>query len=460
MGLIYNPIVPVQPIFIGYRDTLNYQAICVYAAIGFFLDQDTFYNELKVVRPATLYDKNEVTGSIVEKQQYFSWHYSPRERSLRDVVEEFAVLFEKINKGQIDNKRVILPLSGGLDSRSQAVALHYLKADVSAYSYKFRGGHDETSYSKQIAEACEFPFKKLVVESGYLWPVIEKLTEINKCYAEFTHPRQMAFMNQYAAMGDVFSLGHWGDVLFDDMGVPNDLPLEKQVEVILKKILKKGGAELAKDLWQAWGLAGDFNDYLYERVNHLLGEINIPHSANARIRAFKSLYWAPRWTSTNLSIFSSVCPIFLPYYDNRMCEFICSVPERHLAGRQIQIEYIKLRAPALAKIPWQQHRPFNLYNYPLNRVPFNLPYKVYDKVKRMVNPKKFIQRNWELQFLGTENDAQLRKWLFEQASFKNIVPESIVKKYYDRFKTVDQVFYSHPVSMLLTLSLFYRQDAK
>src|SRR5690606_21838790 len=122
-------------------------------------------------------------------------------------------------------------------------------------------------------------------------------------YSEFTHPRQMAFYGKYKTMGDVFSLGHWGDVSFDDMSVPDDLPLEQQIDVLLKKMVKKGGMALATALWKQWHLEGDFYDYFYERLKALLQNVNIPQSANAQIRAFKGLYWAPRWTSVNLSIF-------------------------------------------------------------------------------------------------------------------------------------------------------------
>ena len=51
------------------------------------------------------------------------------------------------------------------------------------------------------------------------------------------------------------------------------------------------------------------------------------------------------------------------FYDDRICKFIMSVPEKHLSGRQIQIEYIKKYAPKLAVIPWQDKAPYNLYNY-------------------------------------------------------------------------------------------------
>ncbi|MNF54106.1 Asparagine synthase [compost metagenome] len=453
---IITDIIPSQSTFVGEPKTLDYQAICVFAATGFFLDQDTYYQEQKVLQPARNYQIENNT--ILSEEPYFEWHYTPIERPLSQIVQEFAVLFESIIKEQVGDQKVILPLSGGLDSRTLAAALHYLGNEVQAYSYAFVGGHDETKYSEKIAQVCGFSFRDWKVPNGYLWDKIEPLAQINGCYSEFTHPRQMAFIDQYASLGDVFSLGHWGDVLFDDMGVADDLSFEEQLTVVVKKIVKKGGLELAESLWESWELEGDFSGYLRERISELLSKINIPQNANARIRAFKSLYWAPRWTSTNLSVFESVRPISVPYYDNRMCEFICSVPEKYLSGRQIQIEYLKMRAPALAKISWQDHRPFNLYQYHWDKRPWNLPYKILDKIKRSLASKPLIQRNWELQFIGGENEKQLRQWLFENPAFTKFITPELVREFYTKFIKEDSVYYSHSVSMLLTLSLFSKQN--
>ena len=80
-----------------------------------------------------------------------------------------------------------------------------------------------------------------------------------------------------------------------------------------------------------------------------LSLINITNNANANMRAFKSLHWALRWNRTNLSIFEKYKPICLPYYNDKICEFICRTPEKHLSNRKIQIEYIN-ESPELAKI--------------------------------------------------------------------------------------------------------------
>ena len=220
-----------------------------------------------VLQPGREYQV-DVNNQIQEKKQYFKWHHTPRNISFQTALDEFTDLFESIVKEQTNNTPVILPLSGGLDSRSQAVALHYLKAEVQSYSYSFTGGYKEHAISKQIAKQCGFPFKHFSIPPNYLWDVLEALADINGCYSDFTHARQMAVLPQLKKMDGVFSLGHWGDVLFD-RGIAAADEDKPELDLLLKKIVKKGGMALATQLWQQWNLEGEFEDYLRSRLQHL-----------------------------------------------------------------------------------------------------------------------------------------------------------------------------------------------
>ena len=107
---------------------------------------------------------------------------------------QFSDLFETIIKEQTAGKKVILPLSGGLDSRTQAVALQAINADVHSYSYAFKNGYPETNIAKQIAIVCGFEFEAFQIEEGYLWEQLDTLFQLNQGYSDFTAPRQMAFL--------------------------------------------------------------------------------------------------------------------------------------------------------------------------------------------------------------------------------------------------------------------------
>lgn len=455
-------IIPTIPRYYRKDDEdekLDFKAIACFCALGFFLDDDTYFKNTKNLRSATDYQFDH-KGRIISANPNFTWFYEPRSISFQEVVEEFTFIFEGLIKKTIQGEKVILPISGGLDSRTLAAALQEYP-NTHAYSYSFKNGVNENLYGSSIARACSFPFHGFSIQEGYLWPIIEQVAQINGCYADFTNPRQAAVLSQVKDFGDTFLLGHWGDVLFDDMSASFSRDFQSQVTLIKRKILKSRGVELAEALWQAWGLSGTFENYFDERVMSLLEGIQIDHP-DARVRAFKSMHWATRWTSSNLTLFTANHKTFVPYFHDEICKFICTVPEEYLADRQIQIAYLIQKAPKLASLPWQKYHPCNLYNYENYYSTKYLPYRA---VRKMINKgkelfgKKIIDSNWKLQFLGNENSQELQKWLFRNSSFTELISPNLVRSFYEKFKK-EATQYHHVINMLLTLSLFSKLRQK
>ena len=236
MNCIKTAILPTTQQFakLDVPSKLHKEAICVFAATGFFMDDDTYWTNTKCLRPAHDH-RLDPQGYLQSSQPNFNWHYSPTERSFEQVLEEYIQLLTTIIKDQVGDHRVILPLSGGLDSRSQAMVLKDLENEVHSYSYSFDGGFREDKIAKQIAQSCGFQFDSYTIPKGYLWNSIDALADINQCYSEFTHPRQMAILPQLRQMEGVFSLGHWGDVLFD-RGAPEGAKDSDIIPLLLKKM--------------------------------------------------------------------------------------------------------------------------------------------------------------------------------------------------------------------------------
>ncbi|MFN3641066.1 MAG: asparagine synthetase B family protein, partial [Flavobacterium sp.] len=107
--IIKTGIIPEKQHFVGVQDQLDFKAICIFAATGFFLDDDTYFVGQKVLQPATVYEYCDDEKIILSQKKYFEWHYKPVDRSLAKVVEEFASLFEKIVADQTKHQKVILP---------------------------------------------------------------------------------------------------------------------------------------------------------------------------------------------------------------------------------------------------------------------------------------------------------------------------------------------------------------
>ena len=434
---------------------LHLEAICIFVATGFFMDEDTYWRDLVCLSPAHCHEL-DVEGYLIKSTPTFQWHYTPRDISFETALKEYIALFTKICKEQVKDSQVILPLSGGLDSRSQALIFKNLDNPVQAFSYAFQDGYPEHLIAKRIATACDFDFDSFTIPRSYLWDSIESLSQLLDGYSEFTHPRQMAVLPKLKQMDGVFSLGHWGDVFFD-RGVPEGLQESDVIPYLLKKMVKPKGLELANKLWQHWGFEEEFKPYLITRIQTSLNRIKIDN-LSAKVRAFKSNQWAHRWTTTNLCIFEAAHPITTPYYDDRMCEFICGIPEEYLADRRLQIAHLKQDA-LLSNITWQEQKPFNLNNYHFNKTPYNLPYRILNKLKRVklnLIGRPYIQRNWELQFLGDANAKQLERYLFD-TDFNQWIPQALIKEVYDDFKHDNAVASSHAISMLLTLSLWHQK---
>jgi hypothetical protein len=457
--IVNSSIIPNKQVFAQKSDiehVLNLEAICVFIATGFFMDDDTYWRDMVCLSPAHTHQLDP-QRNLLKSTSTFQWHYSPRDITFEETLEEYIGLITKITKDQVGDSSVILPLSGGLDSRSQALVFKNMNNSVHAFSYAFQDGYPEHHIAKKIAANCGFSFENFIIKKGYLWDSIENLSRLNGCYSEFTHPRQMAVLDDLKLMKGVFSLGHWGDVLFD-RGVPEGTREADVMTFLFKKMVKPKGLELADKLWQVWGLEGDFKSYLQSRIETGLNAIKIDN-LSAKVRAFKTSQWAHRWTTTNLSVFEAAHPITMPYYDNRMCEFICGIPEDYLEDRRLQIAHIKSDT-SLANITWQAQNPFNLNNYGYNKSPFNLPFRILNKTKRIKQSllgHPYVQRNWELQFLGADNVKQLEGYLFEE-NFNKWIPKALIKDFYYNFNHVNPVASSHAISMLLTLSLWHKQN--
>jgi len=464
------PILPLEQTFynvekntiedwkINKKYSLDLENIANFLALGFMLGDTTYFKEIKVLKPASKYIIDE-KQNIHIKGSDWNWHYTPKDLTFHEVLEDFIGILEGIIKNKIGDKSVLLPISGGLDSRTLFVASkHSTKLNLA--SYEFEGGLKESYVGENLSKYFNLPFFSQQIPNGYLWSKINEISKLNGCLTDFTHPRQVSVLNSWKSVADVVLLGHWGDVLFDSFRLKKNISYEEQLFYLKNKILiNSGGIELARELWGVWGLSESFDIKFNNLIDSLYSSINIDHPC-AKLRAFKSLYWAPRWTSTNLSLFKNLGELVVPYYNNKMCNFVCSVEDEYLSGRKIQIEYIKKFCYISSNLKWDKYEPLNLntYNYFSHRA--YLPIRGFNKIKRLLSEKFIgkespIIRNWEIQFLGQNNYKNLYNHLINSSLVK-LVPKDIILKYLNKFND-EPVKYSHPISMLLTLALFSRQ---
>ena len=141
MNNVRTQILPTSQSFAKIKapHELNLKAITIFLATGFFLDSDTFFLDEVCLSPGHDHTLDN-EGYLLNSKPWFEWYYEPRKISFEDALEEYESLLTSIIAEQMGTNKVLLPLSGGLDSRSQALILKKLGNEVHSYSYSFKNG--------------------------------------------------------------------------------------------------------------------------------------------------------------------------------------------------------------------------------------------------------------------------------------------------------------------------------
>ncbi|MDQ3535570.1 MAG: asparagine synthase-related protein [Bacteroidota bacterium] len=439
------------------KEPLDLESIAFFVTTGFFFNDSTYYKYIKVVPPASILEVDE-DGLIKSFKSYWEWYYNPIITDIKEATEVFKVGFERNLSKAIHNKQVIFPLSGGIDSRTIAAALPEGMPGLQSYSYEFEDGVKEVRFGKAIARIKKFPFQNFQIPRGYLWDKIDELSKIVNNEIEFTHSRQLAVIEELEKLGDIFVLGHGGEV-FKAPQVNKELSIEELRDHLFHMFVSKEGLEVGSELWEIWGLKGNIEDYIKDLFLGYLTKIQIKET-NPKLRAFIYKYVAHRKNQVNVNIFARRKEIYLPFLNQEVLNGLCNMNEDLLTHRKVQINYVKQKSPAIAEVPWQDFYPLNLYNFEKYFKKTYMPARLLRVCKRIMNEKvmgkKLIVRNWENQFLGKENDKQLQFHLLNNDSQNNFFPKKLVENVYNKFKYVDNKAYVHTLSTILTIQNFQK----
>jgi hypothetical protein len=174
-----------------------------------------------------------------------------------------------------------------------------------------------------------------------------------------------------------------------------------------------------------------------------------------RVKAFKTDQWSWRWTTASLRMFQTAVLPRLPFYDNRLVDFFCTVPSAFVAGRRLQIDYLKRFAPDLARIPWQPYQT-NLYRYQHFHT-WLLPARIWRKAKRRLTRQQVIQRNWEVQFQGNGRQ-QLHDFLLAPGQrIHQYLPAPAIHSLLDTFTRQPDGKIGYTISLLFTFAAWLEQ---
>jgi len=428
---------------------LNWSAISSFMQMGFFAGNDTYLKQIKILRPATcsVFDRDL---QLVKQERYWNWTFEPVSRSTEAIEEELHSILSASLNVALKNKRVSLPISGGLDSRlltGMVAERGHSYQSLWSYSYGLTEKSAETKIAVQIAEAASIPFSSYTVPN-YLFVKTDTITASVELFQYLPGTRQACMIDVLSKDADAVIGGHWGDVWMDDIGIAG-MDLNSWFQ---KKIVKKGSEWLVKEICEphfpkaAEELTAYFHEW-NERYAHV-------QDIDFRMKIFKTDQWSFRWTIPSLRMYQAAVLPVLPFYDNRVVDLFATIPTDVVKGREFEVSFIKRYYPELAKIRWQEYDS-NLYNYKRfnNR---HLIYRAVSKGKRMLSGEKPVMRNWELFYLNDTGRKELENILIDNPAFCEIVPATKSKALLDTFYKDPSAGNGYAVSMMHTLAQFMK----
>ena len=388
---------------------LDWEGLTSFCALGYFAADRTFLAGARILRPATHY-RFDGRGRLLGEECTWRWWHAPDEsRSAAATLDEFADRFQTVMDELLADGRVAMPISGGLDSRSTVAAIgRDALPRVWAYSYGYQPDSVETRLAGQIAATRRLPFQSFTIRP-YLFDNLSRVMGSVEGFQEVTQARQASVAEAIAAHSDTLIAAHWGDVWLDDMGVAHAPAPADPVATALYKFRKGGSEWLLDNVCRPQLGRTDPQALLRDLLAAELERIGPLGDPDFTIKALKTEQWSARWTTASLRMFQSAAFPRLPFYDTRLGDFFATVPTAVVAGRRLQIEYLKRFAPDLARVPWQQTGRDLFDDGGFS--PRHLAGRALRKAQRAVTGRRVLERNWEVQFLGDDGTTGLHEWL-------------------------------------------------
>ncbi|MCK9246556.1 MAG: hypothetical protein M0P11_06335 [Anaerolineaceae bacterium] len=441
------------------REFLDFQAMAEFFHFGFFLNDSTYWQEVRLM-PGATHTIIDGTGQILSQSAYWHWHYQPVQGfTTNEAIDQFQGLFREVLCSQVKNKRIALPLSGGLDSRSTLAELGKDDlggaAQIYLFSYGYTAGSVETTIARQLGNLRGMPVRTWDVQP-YLFDQLERVCASVEGFQDITLCRQAYVIDELAANADFVVAAHWGDVWLDDMGFLGQkmLPDDRLSETIVNKYAKKGSEILLKLF--STNLPFDWEVAMAGKIQDKLTVLSGIDDLDFKVKAWKTSDWSFRWTLSSLRMFQAGLFPLLPFYDNRLVDFFLRVPGEMVVGRKLQIDYLKRYAPDLAKVNWQPYNA-NLYQYQ-NFNTWLLPHRAIQKLKRILFPQPITQRNWEVQFLNKQGRSGLKVYLLEHGlKLHQLFSVKDLQQLLNDFYQEPDASRGYAVSMLLTVSAWLEQ---
>ncbi len=347
----------------GISKAINPQAFSDFFHFGFTLGTKTPFQDIHLLGPGTVLIYDMETNRL-EKQRYFKLESLFSEKGLYDAgisLEDVAQRFVHAVQGRMDNSRMGISLSGGLDSRAILAAMKEGTKGMVSYTLGLSGCHDE-DLAGRMSRAAGTVHTMLELGPEYLGD-FKTMAETLIYYSDgLYHPHEstekLALDYFKKASINYLFRGHGGEIAKAALAYPIQVDRSvryfKGVENVLDYIgnsaaLVSRGVNLP-DLFEP-GFYGALDGGWQQSLKDTEGEIGVNLAPEDLCVYFYIQEWVRRQVVSSLSIFRSQIEIRLPYLDEHFLAMLLKLPVGLRYTGEIQKKIVELCMPALAGIP-------------------------------------------------------------------------------------------------------------
>lgn len=349
--------------------TLDEHGLADYFNYSYQLGHRTFFRQVKLLPPASILACSQEGIALTE---YWTAKYDPRlnRHRLDEAIEEGHSRFMQSMERRVAGKQnLIIPLSGGLDSRLITATAVELGCQVTTATFGFRKSTD-VRIARQVTKALGLPDPVLVeVRPEFISRYALRVGELGECsYASLGMSTIHAFADllgpEYDGLLNGIFGGHisFGSPYFKSQTVMGDMTLDQFLDRLSR------------------GLEG-------QRFNLFLGESAMPklkELTNAYVRKSVAIEWERTQSASNADAFR-LDQLFvynrirrcmnaidhnrffyvdeLPFASYELFDFYHRLDPDLLLDHYLYKEIYKKKFPRLAAIPWQS-TGVNLYSKP------------------------------------------------------------------------------------------------
>lgn len=334
------------------RTEFDDDAIAVFLRVGYFLENDTPFKDVKVVRQSVFLSWTMRSFSL---RQVGEESHTPYSGSREAALQSYIELFSSAMQARLRSGACELPLSGGRDSRHILLELIRMRRKPSACvtcTFPPPRTNSDVALAKLLCDMLEIPHRVLKQSGSFLRRALRKNLMTSLCTDE--HTWALPLIDGLGLKSSYTYDGIGGDVLSAGLfATPERLAhcRNGDAAAFARDVLGGAAQEVA---WTRCLRKEALERFSYDRALARMTLAVIPHMNKPNPIA-SYFFW--NRTRREIALFTfrmypAHITVYAPYLDDAVFDFLMALPGELLLDHQFHTDAISQAFPAMSAVPY------------------------------------------------------------------------------------------------------------